>query len=144
MQISGEWYLCDDGVARPVISGEIQGRDGSWWHTFFLVDTGADRTVFDADTLTLLGFPSGGDREHLGGVGGTAEAIVVDTQVRLVHGDGGEVVLRGQYAALTSPEALDMNVLGRDITGLFAVLVDRPTDRVYMVGQRHRCRIERT
>jgi hypothetical protein len=30
------------------------------------------------------------------------------------------------------------SVLGRDITGLFAVIVDRPGDLVCLVGQRHR------
>jgi hypothetical protein len=39
-------------------------------------------------------------------------------------------------------EVLDMNVLGRDIAGLFAVIVDRPGNVVCLLGQRHRYIIE--
>ena len=51
-------------------------------------------------------------------------------------------MFRGQYAAVTAVEALDISVLGRDITGLFAVLVDQPGDVVCLLGQQHRYRIE--
>jgi hypothetical protein len=47
-------------------------------------------------------------------------------------------VFRGQYAAVTELEALDISVLGRDITRLFAVIVDWPHDVVCLGGQRHR------
>ena len=30
MRIDGQWLVCDDGVVRPVISGEIRTADGSW------------------------------------------------------------------------------------------------------------------
>jgi hypothetical protein len=55
---------------------------------------------------------------------------------------GGPITIRGQYAAVTAPDALDMSVLGRDVTGLFAVMVDQPGQVVCMLGQRHRYRIE--
>ena len=51
-------------------------------------------------------------------------------------------MFRGQFAAATAAEVLDMSVLGRDITGLFTVIVDQPGDVVFLVGQRHRYRIE--
>jgi len=46
-------------------------------------------------------------------------------------------VFRGQYAAVTDLEILDMGVLGRDITRLFAVIIDQPGDVVCLLGQRH-------
>src|SRR5688572_15020180 len=46
MRIDGVWHLCDDGIVRPVIRGEILACDGSWVKAPFLVDSGADRTVF--------------------------------------------------------------------------------------------------
>ena len=49
IQIDGEWLLCDDGIVRPVIRGEILDSDGLWVPSAFLVDTGADRTVFSAE-----------------------------------------------------------------------------------------------
>ena len=39
-------------------------------------------------------------------------------------------------------EALDISVLGRDIIGLFAVIVDRPHDIVCLLRRRHRYRVE--
>ena len=58
--------------------------------------------------------------------------------------DARAAVFRGQFAAATEVDALDINVLGRDITGLFAVIVDQPGDVVCLLGQRHRYTIEQT
>ena len=52
--------------------------------------------------------------------------------------DGTGVLFRGTFAAFTLLESLDMSVLGRDITNLFAVIIDRPGDVVCLLGQRHR------
>ncbi len=30
MQINGEWLLCDDGIERPVMRGEVLSGDGFW------------------------------------------------------------------------------------------------------------------
>jgi hypothetical protein len=54
MRINGEWHLCDDGVVRPIVRGEILTGTGLWQATEFLVDTGADRTVFNVPVLTAL------------------------------------------------------------------------------------------
>jgi hypothetical protein len=51
-------------------------------------------------------------------------------------------VFKGRFAAFTDPKALDMSVLGRDITNLFAVIVDRPQDLVCLLGQRQHYRIQ--
>jgi hypothetical protein len=137
MQIAGEWYLCDDGVSRPVVRGEILTGTATWRAAEFLLDTGADRTVFTADMLAALHLPFTPAGERLGGLGGVTESVLLATEIRLTSESGGKVLFRGQYAAVTDPEALDMSVLGRDITGLFAVIVDRPGRLVFMVGQRH-------
>ncbi|ETW93346.1 retropepsin-like aspartic protease [Candidatus Entotheonella palauensis] len=142
MRIDGQWLVCDDGVIRPVISGEIQAANGSWEKSEFLVDTGADRTVFSAATLARLGLQPSVVHGGLSGVGGMASAVIVDTRMRLTREGAGKVVFRGQYAAVTELEALDISVLGRDITGLFAVIVDQLHDVVCLLGQRHRYRIE--
>jgi aspartyl protease len=138
MQINGEWYLCDDDIERSVIRGEVLTSSGSWEPARFLVDTGADRTVLSAAVRAVLDFPETPSRDRLGGLGGLVEPVLVDTMIRLTHEDDGKVTFRSQYAAVTDLEALDMSVLGRDITGLFAVIVDRPADLVCLVGQRHR------
>lgn len=53
------------------------------------------------------------------------------------------MLFRGQFAAVTDLEALDLSVLGRDITGLFAVVVDQPGNLVSLLAQQHRCAIVR-
>ena len=142
MQVSGEWLLCDDDVRRPVIRGEDLASDGTWVAAEFLVDTGADRTVFSAGLLALLGGSPVATGERLSGLGGAAEFVTVETHIQLIRESGAPVMFRGQFAAATGAEVLDMSVLGREITGLFAVIVDQPGDAVFLVGQRHRYRIE--
>ena len=137
MLISGTWHVCDDGVIRPVMRGEIQARDGSWVKAPFLLDTGADRTVLSADILPALYFQPVTTESHLGGVGGVVHATVIETRIRLTRENNGKIMFRGQYAAITAAEALDMSVLGRDVTNLFAIIVDWPQRLVCLLGQQH-------
>jgi hypothetical protein len=108
-----------------------------WQPAEFLVDTGADRTVCSAAPLSKLGLQPIVVQERLGGWGGLIDAIVVATQIQLTRETGSKVVFRSQYAAVTAFEALDICVLGRDITGLFTVLVDQPGNLLCLLGQRH-------
>jgi hypothetical protein len=142
MRIDGEWYPCDDGLVRPVIRGEALAADGSWIQTLFLVDTGADRTVFSAPILEMLGLEVVGARERLGGIGGVVDSVIVESQIRLTYDGARSALFRGRYAALRQVEALDMSVLGRDILGLFAVVVDLPGDAICLLGQQHRYTVE--
>jgi len=142
MLIRGEWYLCDDGVTRPVIRGEVLAGDGSWVQAPFLVDSGADRTVVSADILQALNLPALASPHQLAGIGGISPAGVIQTQIVFAREDRSRVTFRGQFAVLTEVTALDMSVLGRDITNLFAVIVDRPGDVVCLVGQEHRYLIQ--
>jgi hypothetical protein len=102
------------------------------------VDTGADRTVFSADILQAIGPHPIIAEERLGGMGGVVRAIVVETRIRLTRENNGKIMFRGQYAGITDPEAIDMSVLGRDVTNFFIVIVDWPRRLVYLLGQRHR------
>jgi hypothetical protein len=43
MLIYGRWTLCDDGVVRPVIEGELLASDNSWVPVELLVDVGAEK-----------------------------------------------------------------------------------------------------
>ena len=138
MLISGSWHRCDDEVYRPVIVAEVETHDGAWIKTPFLIDTGADRTVLSADIVTALNLPSTVAQDQLGGIGGVVHTILVETRLRLSRETGGKVMLRGQYAAVMAAEMLDMSVFGRDITNLFATIVDWPQQSVVLIGQRHR------
>ena len=141
MRIDGNWRLCEDGTLRPVIQGKAQSSDGSWIQVPFLVDTGADRTVFNANTLRSLDVTALERGENLGGLGGTIEATFVETPIQLVCDDGVLVTVKGPFAAVARDEALDMSVLGRDITNLFTLIVDRQQEVVCLIGQRHRYQI---
>jgi hypothetical protein len=142
MLISGAWHLCPDGIVRPVIRGEILTGAGSWLEAPFLVDTGADRTVFSAGYLAGLHLQPIETSDRIGGLGGVVSSVILETQIRLAHDNAGFAVFRGRYAAATDPEALDMSVLGRDIANFFAAIVDRPGDLVCLLGQTHRYIIE--
>jgi predicted aspartyl protease len=133
---------CDDGAVRPVMHGEIQTRTGDWITARFLVDTGADRTVFSANVLIDLGLPPFENDGAISGVGGEAASVLVRTEIRF-EGPEGKASLTGEFAAVTELEALDVSVLGRDILDLFSLLVDRPGNLVVLFGQQHQCTIER-
>jgi predicted aspartyl protease len=96
IQIDGEWLLCDDSIVRPVIRGEIPAGDGRWVPSAFLVDTGADRTVFSAPILTALHLQPIATQEHLGGLGGLVAPVIIETQVRFRREAGGRVLFRSQ------------------------------------------------
>jgi len=138
MRIDGEWLLFNDGVLRPVIRAEILTSDGRRQPAEFLVDTGADRTVLSAATLSKLGLEPVVTQARLSGMGGLVDSVLVETEIQLTRETGGKVNFRGQFAAVTELEALDISVLGRDITGLFAVIVDQPGNVVSLLTQRHR------
>jgi hypothetical protein len=144
MRIEGRWLLCDDGFVRPVIRGELLAGDGSWLPTEFLVDTGADCTVLSALTLEALRLQHSGASARFGGVGGITDSVQIETQIRFSREIGSKVLFRGQYAAFSRLESLDMCVLGRDVSDLFTVIVDRPGNVVCLLGQRHRYTIEQS
>jgi hypothetical protein len=142
MLINGKWLMCDDGVVRPMVRGEVLAGDDSWEWVEFLVDTGADRTVFSAATLAKLSLQPVSAHEGISGLGGGADSVIVETQIRLTRENSGKVVFRGQYAAVTELGSLDIDVLGRDITGFFTVIVDQPGDVICLLGQRHHYTIQ--
>jgi hypothetical protein len=121
---------------------EVLGKNGTWRRANFLLDIGADRTVFSAGLLSVLHLEMIEKQGHLSGLGGVANAVVVNTQIRLRRENADFAIFRGHFAGATDPDALDMSVLGRDITDLFAAIVDRPGNLVCLLGQNHRYKIE--
>lgn len=137
MRINGLWYLCDDQMVRPVIRGDIQMEDGSWLQVPFLVDTGADCTVFSAEILEALNLEPIHTSDQLAGVGGTADSILVETQIRLTNDEGSKPLFKGRFSAFTDVNMIDMSILGRDILNIFSVIVDRQADTVCLLGHKH-------
>jgi len=80
--------------------------------------------------------------EPISGLGGVVDSVILETKIQLIRETSVPVSFRGRFAAATDLTALDISVLGRDITDNFAVIVDRPQNAVLLLGQRHGYRIE--
>lgn len=142
MRLNGEWLANRAGVLLPTITIAVRAADGSWRKSPFLVDTGAEATVLRYDLLYSLQLePVPDDGSFLTGVGGESSSVRVATALRFERDDGVPVVFNGTYYGFTDPIALDLSVLGRDVLGHFAAVVDRPGLAVALVAGQHRYQI---
>ncbi len=89
MRVNGTWLNCEDGVIRPVVPGLARVIGGQWVEVTFLLDAGADRTVFSADFLALLQPLEilGTAQNRLAGVGGQVNSIFVETTIGFIRDD---------------------------------------------------------
>jgi hypothetical protein len=145
MRIVGDWFLCTDGETRPIIEGDVAAAAGAALREQFLVDTGADRTVFTAALLGALGFPPSAPPAGIGlsGVGGRQAFVLVRTTLTLYADDGVPARIQGDFAAFTDPAAADMSILGRDILDHFDAIVSRRRKEVLLLALNHNYRLER-
>jgi hypothetical protein len=139
MYVSGKWLMCDDGVIRPSVLGMVRAADSSMLNVTFLLDAGADRTVFSARFLQWLQplRTSHSEQLQLAGVGGQVSSITVDTVVGFLREDGRTVTVRGPFAVLTEGESAELSVLGRDVTNNFSVIYDYPNRAVALLSRPH-------
>jgi hypothetical protein len=143
MVIVGEWFLCDDGVNRPIARIRARSADGSLLSEHFLVDTAADRTVLSAAfqvRLQLPGIHASPDLA-LSGIGGASPYVVVSTALELLRDDGEVARVRGEFAAFTDPTATDLSILGRDVLDHFDVITSRRRNAVLLLAGAHRFQI---
>ena len=145
MRINGEWMKCEDGVCRPMLRVEVLADDGSQYAEHFLVDSGADCTALRAELQRKLGLPekSAPAGIDVSGIGGASSFVVVKTTLELACDDGVPVHFSGEIAALTSPQASDLSILGRDILDQFDVILSKPRDEVVLLSQHHHYQIIR-
>jgi len=94
MRVDGRWYRCADRVIRPVFHAAVVSADGTPVQRFFLVDTGADRTVPTRDLLDELGLPGIETLVPLEGIGGGFGTVDVIAEFHFRRDDGGEVIVR--------------------------------------------------
>jgi hypothetical protein len=139
MRVNGEWLLCEDGLIRPVLQGMVQLADGQWLEVSFLLDAGADRTVFSADFHSLLRplEVDGSEQLSLAGIGGVTSSITIATLVGFTRDDGRLVTVRGTFGVFTEGESADLSVLGRDVTNNFGVIYDYPNSVVALLASPH-------
>ena len=139
MIIVGEWLLCADGVTRPTVRGAIHTAGGGLHNLIFMIDSGADRSVFTASALEQLRLegsaPPAGYR--LEGVGGPSAFVLVQTAVELTRDDGAPARIRGEYAAFLDPCALDFSILGRDVLDNFDSIQSRRRNQILLLAGNH-------
>lgn len=139
MQISAMWLRCDDGITRPVVEGRILGAHDRAHVERFLVDSGADRTVLSAAILESLSLPMNvSDNSALCGIGGQAASAIVTTVIEFLAEGATPVKFRGQFAAFTQADMVDLSVLGRDVLNHFDVILSRRNDEVLLLTPNHR------
>ena len=139
MRVDGRWHRFRDDVLRPVIDGAVQTAAGSWQSVTFLLDAGADRTVFDASFLPLLSpliLPAVQTPE-LGGVGGKVDCVFVQTRLAFARHDGKQVIVNGPFGVFTDSTSSDISVLGRDVTNNFDVIYSYPKRQVMLLAPPH-------
>jgi hypothetical protein len=143
MRINGEWLECDDEVIRPTVKGMVRLPEGQWVEVTFLLDGGADRTVFSAWFLHLLKplAVSGSLQSRLAGVGGEIGSITVETAIGFIKDDGRAISVRGSFHVFQESESSDLSVLGRDVTNNFGVIYDYPNRTVALLAPPHYCEI---
>ena len=127
MRVNGEWLECNDGVLRPSIPGFVRAPDGKMIEAIFLLDAGADRTVFNSRYLyRLQPLASVTEQIHLAGVGGEVGSITVQTAVGFIRDNGQLITVRGSFGVFTDSESSETPVLGRDETNNFDVIYSFP------------------
>ena len=145
MVIKGSYILGADGITRPILELSVRQASGPPQKALFLVDSGADGTVFCADLLALLNLPTQSPQSGVAyqGIGGGSPTVVVSTVLELPRADGGAATVRGQFAAFTDPKATDVSILGRDVLDHFDVIQSRRHNEVLLLAPPHQYRITR-
>lgn len=139
MRTNGHWLACDDGIIRPAVQGLVRAFDGHWAEVTFLLDGGADRTVFSASFIHLLQVSedTATEKFELAGVGGRVSTIAVKTVIAFKKDDERMITVNGSFAVFTDIESADLSVLGRDVTNNFGVIYDYPNRLVTLLSPPH-------
>ena len=139
MRIEGRWHLFDDGATRPVVDAFVQKPDGAWKSVTFLLDSGADRTVFEASLLPLLNslvLPDS-DPPNLSGVGGKVGCLLLQTRLGFTRDDGKMITVGGSFGIFTELSSSDVSILGRDVTDNFDVIYSFSKREVLLLATPH-------
>jgi hypothetical protein len=145
MLIEGEWHIASDGVTRPIVKATVVGAGGARFWESFLIDTGADRTVFSADFLKRLKLPLRlpPATERLQGISGKGNFVLLSAIMVFVRDNGGHAIVRGEFAGFIDPEATDLSVLGRDVLNNFDLIISRRRDQILLLAPKHQYQVLR-
>ena len=140
MRVVGEWLEAGDSDVRPTVRAQVIGGAGQVSSEQFLIDSGADRTVFSADLRRRLEVPFAhpADGLLLMGIGGGSAFVLVSAVLQLTRDDGRPINIRAEFAAFTDPSSTDVSILGRDVLDNFDVILSRRRDEVLLLAGNHR------
>lgn len=140
MRINGEWRPFTDGVTRPLMKAEILDDAGNGIGVRFLVDCGADRTVLSAAVLTRTNLPTQPSPPDLRieGISGHCDYVPVQSMLTFQLDNGSAATVRGEFMAITDPQATDLCVLGRDVLDNFDLILSRRRGDVALLAPAHR------
>lgn len=142
MRILGEWLVCDDGVTRPTVRAYVCTGGIRAHADDFLIDSGADRTVFSASLWRRLDTIGRVSPEHaLQGIGGGASSVLVEARLELERDDGQPVSIRGEFYAFTDQESSDLSILDRDVLDNFDLILSRRRDEVLLLAPNHQYQV---
>lgn len=135
MVIVGEWSIEEDGILRPMVEVGVLAGDRPAVLEPFLVDTGADCTVFSARLLAKLALAPDSllTGSTLQGLGGRSGSVVIAATLVFGTADGRTGNVAGNYLATTESTALDLSVLGRDVLASFGVVVSQRRNQVLLL-----------
>jgi hypothetical protein len=139
MRIAGKWFPADDGMIRPTVGVVVSHPGFEPEEERFLVDSGADQSVFSADLLRRLRLPTGAPPAGFGlhGISGRASFVVVRATLAFSEDSGRSVTVGGEFAAFTDPRATDLSILGRDVLDNFDVVISRRRGEVLLLASNH-------
>jgi len=138
MIVLGEWRTDENGVLTPVLDCFLLGGSGKWLAVSFLIDSGAERTVLSPEILRDLDAPSQMSLDTLVGIGAASQVLTVSSRLRLQTVDGSEVIVNGPFFGLPQGREGELSILGRDVLGNFAAILDRPGRVIALLhGQHH-------
>jgi hypothetical protein len=139
MLFQGTWELSDSGIPYPQLLAKILNLDGEEDLFPFLVDTGAEVTVFNSTVFEFLKLDTDDLQESLvEGVGGGEKVVQFPTEILLERETGVWISFQGNFRAFPDPNDLETSILGRDVLNHFAVIVDRPGEAVNLLHGNHR------
>lgn len=138
MRINGKWRLDENGVLTPVIVCELLTGRGKWVEAIFLVDSGAERTVLSTDDLNELDAPAQLAPHTLMGISGSIQVLTVKTRLKFALDRGSPVHINGPFDGIPEGREGELSILGRDVLGNFAVILDRPGGVIALLHGRHR------
>ena len=139
MTISIKYPLINrlDGAKRklPYIPVDLRGNgEGSWFHTFALLDSGADISVISKDFAELMGVKISQDITIANGLGGSVEVVNSEMEVCLKGGDDHQIYVFKIPVQVVLSDTKAPPIIGREgFFNYFRIEFDHNNERIKLI-----------